>query len=135
MSIVKYKCYLLINGKVIRIGLNMNRKFPEKAGSRTEWISVYHTDGEIIKVTINWAYFDMNGTFDFTYYGREAAQKIDEAIFGKERKTGKLVQLSFKVKVPQLKDEDKELIKARLIKDFGVNQLDIINFFLNYKYL
>lgn len=129
MPRVKCKCYLLADGKVIRVGVRLEKKFPRMANSKAILISAFGLDDGLSRLDFDWAYFDQSGAFDFTYHHQEAAQ----IMFGKRKATGKVIQLPVKVKKPNLSPEEKALLLERLVKDYGNEQLDTIKILLNQR--
>ncbi len=80
---MKTKNYLLINAKVIKVGVEMNRVFPELAGKRAPWFSIIHQDevniiSDIVRVHLEYAYYDMDGKLDLAPGGKVIAQKLGE---------------------------------------------------------
>ncbi|ABO49071.1 hypothetical protein Dred_0526 [Desulforamulus reducens MI-1] len=133
MPRVKCKCYLLADGKVIRVGVRLEKKFPKMANSKAILISAFGLDDGLSRLDFDWAYFDQSGAYDFTYHHQEASQRIDEVMFGKRKATGKVIQLPVRVKKPNLSPEEKALLLERLVKDYGNEQLDTIKILLNQR--
>lgn len=126
---MKLKNYLLINGRVIRVGADMKRVFPELAGKRAPWIEIVHQDkvekpSDIMRVIFTYAYYDLDGKFDMQQHQQEATQKIGEQIDpmlrGRNSKDNKVLSLPHRVKTPKLNDIEKKALQERVRKDLGI---------------
>jgi len=80
---MKLKNYLLVEGKAIRVGIDMTRVFISLAGKRVPWFSLIHQDevrssSDIARVHLSYAYYNLDGKIDMTQHSQEAAQLIDK---------------------------------------------------------
>ncbi|MBP2641025.1 MAG: hypothetical protein H6Q66_1976 [Firmicutes bacterium] len=125
---MKLKNYLLIDGRAVRVGADMTRKFPALAGKHVPWFSIVHHDkvasvADIAKVYLTYAYYNENGELDVWQHELEAAQKISELFNPLKNRTSQekaVPAIRHKVKIPKLNNEEYKSLQAKVSKDIGI---------------
>lgn len=126
---MKSKNYLLINEKVIKVGVEMNRVFPELAGKCAPWFSIIHQDEvnsitDIVRVHLEYAYYDMDGKLDLTPGGKVIAQKLEEWFEQRtpqeKQKSKQVIPMRYALKKPKLTSEELMALQTRVSKDLGI---------------
>ena len=106
--------------------MDMTRVFADMAGKRTPWFTIVHqnivgTVGDIEKVYLSYAYFDMEGRIDMSQHSQEAAQKVDEWMNPSVRdKENQVLQIRHAVKTPKLTSDELMALQAKVSKDLGL---------------
>ena len=131
---MKLKNYLLINEHAIRVGMNLDRVFPDLAGKRVPQFSIIHQDkvtsiADIIKVYLTYAYYNLDGKFDLQQHEQESAQKMEETIFQclprLKHNEKNILSTPHRVKMPKLTDEEYKSLQAKVSKNLGINTINI----------
>lgn len=128
---MKLKNYLLVDGKAIRVGVDMTRVFLSLAGKRVPWFSLIHQDevrssSDIVKVYLSYAYYDLDGKMDMTQHSKEAAQIIDKwfkrilPVNDTKPEEKKVLPMRHVVKKPKLTDQELMTLQAKVSKDLGI---------------
>ena len=127
---MKLKNYLLINGKVVKIGMEMTRVFVELAGKRVPWFSFIHHDeivtaSDITRVYLSYAYFDMEGRIDFTQQSQAASEKMNAWFsrfvqYKEMEEDRQVLPMRHIVKKPKLTDEELKALQTKVSKDLGI---------------
>ena len=126
---MKTKNYLLINAKVIKVGVEMNRVFPELAGKRAPWFSIIHQDevniiSDIVRVHLEYAYYDMDGKLDLAPGGKVIAQKLGEWFEQKKphekQESQQVIPMRYALKKPKLTSDELMALQTRVSKDLGI---------------
>ncbi|HWR31206.1 MAG TPA: hypothetical protein VN631_15370 [Negativicutes bacterium] len=140
---MKTKNYLLIKTKVIKVGVEMNRVFPELAGKRVPWFSIIHRDevnslDDIIQVYLNYAYYESEGKFDTTPHDKVIPQLLEkwlkpmaQGIHDGEKETN-VIPMRYAIKHPTLADAERVALQKRVSKDLGIEVN--INLLLNTRH-
>jgi len=127
---MKQKSYILIEGKAVKVGIDMNRVFPQLAGKKVPWVSLVHhdivrTSDDIIRLYLGFAYYDLQGKFDGTHHEKVTAQVMEDFLkpyFEKTRvaKERNVLTMPHRLKVPRLSADEKSVLQERIRKDLGV---------------
>lgn len=126
---MKTKNYLLINGKVKKVGVEMSRVFPELAGKRAPWFSIIHQDAvnsitDIVRVHLEYAYYDVEGKLDLAPSGKVIAQKLGEWFEQKKphekQESKQVVPMRYALKKPKLTSEELRALQTKVSKDLGI---------------
>jgi hypothetical protein len=126
---MKTKNYLLINAKVIKVGVEMNRVFDTLAGQRAPWFSIIHQDEvnaitDIVRVHLEYAYYDVEGKLDLAPSGKVMAQKLGEWFEQRQphekQESKQVIPMRYALKKPKLTSEELMALQTRVSKDLGI---------------
>lgn len=123
---VKQRVYFVEVDKVYKVGLDTKRVFPNLAGKMVPYVTVIFRKGEvpeILQVRVDPAYINPEGQWKITDFEHRCAASAMEKIFDglvENTKDKKVSRISYRPVRIMLTDNQKELIKVRIDKDFGV---------------
>ena len=128
---MRLKNYLLIEGKAVRVGVDMTRVFLSLAGKRVPWFSLIHQDevrssSDIERVYLSYAYYDLDGKMDMTQHAQVANQLIDKwferifPILDTKPEEKNVLPIRHVVKKPKLTNPELLTLQAKVSKDLGI---------------
>ena len=112
--------YLLKENKIKRIGLDSSkRSFPDLKGERLILLSLYYSkeDMYVSAARLNYILFDEEGKWDFLPIEKEAAAVIIDKTLDYDNDN----KITYIRPLPELTENQEELLKKRIVKDFGKN--------------
>jgi len=123
MNKVKLRFYLLHENKLIKIGRDSykSRRFPALANNIAMLLQVVYLNSDnpfILKIWLSNIYFDDNGKWDIYPMERvKAANAMNDLFDNNYKDENKIAHL---IPKPKLSPKQKDMLKKRITKDFGI---------------
>jgi hypothetical protein len=122
---VGVKYYLIIDDRILKIGIDTKKVFPDLADKTVPAFQViFERDNpsNILEIRIDPHHFNSCGKYETDEFTmKKAMHAIDKTIFAKYRNNDRVIEFQPQPYINNLTEAQKALIKDQFNKDFGPN--------------
>ena len=117
MGDIGIRYYFFDGDRIMRVGIDTEKRFPKLAGRQVPWVTVIflRSTKEIQSICFDPANINPAGEWKDELEGKYAAQALGNALFGR---SDKVTSLRHRPRI-KLTDSQKEILRNRIDRDFG----------------